>query len=157
MASKRKCERENQSALSLSTATTMPLASSRSSSTKASKHRMSLPSTIDSSTKVTKSKAMKRRASLRHKRDPSPARRSEDKENGSNKMPRSPGPTPYWKVRACLCTVLCFYKRSAHVKISYHSSIITLVGSRRTWWQYLSSTYKICFQKEETSTASSSY
>jgi hypothetical protein len=71
----------------------------------ASKQRMSLPSTIDSSTKVTKSKAMKRRASLRsgtkRERDPSPAaRRSEsEKENNNSTRPDSPGPTPYWKVR----------------------------------------------------------
>lgn len=77
-----------------SIACTMSLASSRSSSSKSSKQRLSLPSTIDSSTKVTMSKAMKRRASLRSKRDPSPARN--EKEN--NKRPQSPGPTPYWKV-----------------------------------------------------------
>jgi hypothetical protein len=55
---------------------------------------MSLPLTIDSSTKVTTRKAMKRRASLKSKRDASPARN----ENKENACPASPGPTPYWKV-----------------------------------------------------------
>eukprot|EP00542_Grammatophora_oceanica_P015038 CAMPEP_0194037466 /NCGR_PEP_ID=MMETSP0009_2-20130614/9821_1 /TAXON_ID=210454 /ORGANISM="Grammatophora oceanica, Strain CCMP 410" /LENGTH=146 /DNA_ID=CAMNT_0038679637 /DNA_START=19 /DNA_END=459 /DNA_ORIENTATION=- len=60
----------------------------------ASKARSSLPATIDSSTKATKSKALKRRASLRGKRGPSPARPIENKENA----PPSPGPTRYQNV-----------------------------------------------------------
>ena len=42
---------------------------------------------------------MKRRASLRSKREPSPSR-NENKENaGTNRdCAVSPGPTPYWKV-----------------------------------------------------------
>ena len=77
----------------------MPLASSKSSTEKAMTARLSLPATIDSSTRVTRKKAMKRRASLRSKREPSPAR-SDNKENTDypKECPPSPGPTPYWKV-----------------------------------------------------------
>ena len=76
----------------------MPLTSSRTSN--ASKSRLSLPSTIDSTTKATRTKAVKRRNSLRTRRDPSPEPRG--KENASQNdrtqakaAPASPGPTPY--------------------------------------------------------------
>jgi hypothetical protein len=73
----------------------MPLASS------VCKDRLSLPATIDSTTKVTRTKAVKRRNSLRSKRDLSPACGGKENDSG-NKPPsettaadlKSPGPKP---------------------------------------------------------------
>ncbi|KAI2512905.1 hypothetical protein MHU86_1451 [Fragilaria crotonensis] len=79
----------------------MPLASS------ASKERLSLPATIDSTTKVTRPKAIRRRHSLRSKRDssPAPVGKENDNENkhharATKHAPTRPGPTPYYLVAA---------------------------------------------------------
>ena len=75
---------------------TMPLASS------ICKDRLSLPATIDSTTKVTRPKAVKRRNSLRSKRDLSPAYGGKENDCGNQPpsettmaVPTSPGPIPY--------------------------------------------------------------
>lgn len=77
----------------------MPLASSRTASKAGECRRQSLPKTIDSSTKVSRSKAMQRRASLSKAKKQGQEERKGDKENQSNRLPPGAhGPTPYWKV-----------------------------------------------------------
>ena len=85
---------------------TMPLASSRSASQKRAasvaaekkeekrRQRLSLPSTCDSSTVVTESKA-RRRQSLRRQ---SSCKENSDPHQHSNTPPKKLGVTPYWKV-----------------------------------------------------------
>jgi hypothetical protein len=102
----------------------MPLASSRSAAEKRSesvaaerkeqqrRQRLSFPNTIQSSTVVNESKALRRRSSARYQRQSSESslptsavestsgKENESENNGPNPYllpPKSPGPTPYWK------------------------------------------------------------
>jgi hypothetical protein len=64
---------------------------------------------------VTRSKAMKRRASLRSKRDPSPSRDGKENVVPLKNAPPSPGPTPYWKVS----TTHIFFEQSVSWSNAY--------------------------------------